>query len=403
MQKVSKEKKFAVPQFAVKLAAVLLFVGGALTTAYPIYSDILNDLLANKVTTEYRSTENSEFRKKQNEKLRAQQQEKKELSDPFSKISLDRAKDIATNPPTEFLIKHTIAVLYIPKIKQQLPIFDTTNDTFMDRGATWFSQSSFPGGGKGTHTVITAHRGLPTATLFTDLDKLKNGDLFIIEMEGKYLAYKVYDQHIVLPDDLSKLDSIKEQDTATLLTCTPYMINSHRLLVVGKRVPFKPSMKKGMDSIKSAQNMKIMKLAVGLTAAGVLAIFLLYISYLRLKHARHLYDFVFKVLDEKGQPLAGMKFQLFDRRGRKPKRVNGVPIIREINAVDGTVNFEKLPGVKLKIKQVTENKQYYPLPVLKISILKRKATTFRLNLKQRKLKGIFDNSREDYRIYLKRK
>ncbi|MDR1521661.1 MAG: class C sortase [Streptococcaceae bacterium] len=403
MTKMPKEKKWAIPQFVFKILAVFIFLGGALTTAYPLYCDVLNDALANKVNDEYHSKENEKFRKEQNKKLRSQHQRQEALKDPFSNVSLQNAKDLASNPKTEFLVKHTIGFIYIPKIDQKLPIFDTINDTFMDCGATWFSKSNFPGSGKGGHTVITAHRGLPTATLFTDLDKLKNGDKFIVEVDEKYLAYEVYARHVVLPDDLSKLDPIDEQDTVTLLTCTPYMINSHRLLVVGKRISFTPSMYEDMRSIKSAQKKKIAKLVIGLSAAGVLAVFLSYFSYLRLKHARSLYNLNFRVLGEGGQPAVGTCYQLFDRRGKKPKRKNGKLIISEINPADGTVSFQKIPGVSLKIKQISDNNQYQKMPDMRIGILKRKAKEFTLKIKKRKLKGKLEKNDKDYTIYLQKK
>ncbi|MDR1473285.1 MAG: class C sortase [Lactobacillales bacterium] len=403
MAGMSKEKKWAIPQFVVKIFAVLIFLGGALTTAYPLYCDVLNDVLANKVSDEYHSKENEKFRKEQNVRLRAQHQKQEALKDPFSKVSLESSREVASNPPTEFLVKHTVAFIYIPKIDQKLPVFDTTNDLFMDRGATWFSKSSFPGSGKGGHTVITAHRGLPTATLFTDLDKLKNGDKFIVEVDGKYLAYEVYTRYVVLPDDLSKLDPIEEQDTVTLLTCTPYMINSHRLLVVGKRVPFTPSMYDDMNSIKSAQEKKVAKLVIGLSAAGVLAIFLAYISYLRLKHARSLYNLNFRVLGEEGRPAVGAYYQLFDRRGKKPKRRDGKLMISEVNPVDGKVSFQGIPGISLKIKQVSGNDQYQKMPDMRIGILKRKAKEFTVKIKKRKLKGKLEKDGKKYTIYLQKK
>ncbi|MDR0690561.1 MAG: class C sortase [Streptococcaceae bacterium] len=403
MPGVSKEKKWAIPQFVVKILAVLIFVGGALVTAYPLYCDVLNDALANKVSDEYHSKENEKFRKEQNKRLRAQHQKQEALKDPFSKVSLESSRDIASNPPTEFLVKHTVAFIYIPKIDQKLPVFDMVNDTFMDRGATWFSKSSFPGSGKGGHTVITAHRGLPMANLFTDLDKLKNGDKFIVEVDGKYLAYEVYTRYVVLPDDLSKLDPIKEQDTVTLLTCTPYMINSHRLLVVGKRVPFTPSMYDDMKSIKSAQEKKVAKLVVGLSAAGVLAVFLAYISYLRLKHARHLYNLNFRVLGEGGKPVVGARYQLFNLRGKKPKRRDGKLMISEVNPVDGKVSFQSIPGISFKVKQVAENNQYQKTPDMRIGILKRKAKEFTVRIKKRRLKGRLEKDGKNYTIYLQKK
>ena len=93
-----------------------------------------------------------------------------------------------------------------------------------------------PVGGKSTHCVIAAHRGLPSANLFTNLDELKKGDLFWVSVLGKKITYEVDEISIVSPGDLDKLQIVEEQDYCTLMTCTPYGINTHRLLVRGKRI-----------------------------------------------------------------------------------------------------------------------------------------------------------------------
>lgn len=106
----------------------------------------------------------------------------------------------------------------------------------LQKGAGHLEGTSLPVGGLNTHTVITAHRGLPTANLFTDLDKVKEGDIFFIRNIKEKLAYKVKSIEIVEPTDLEKVAVREGEDYATLLTCTPYMINSHRLLVKGERI-----------------------------------------------------------------------------------------------------------------------------------------------------------------------
>jgi len=400
---MTKEKKWSIPQLVIKIFAVVMFVFGVLLTAYPFYSDVLNDALASKVSNEYLSTENQKYRRAQNAKLRAEQRKKISLKDPFSKVSLEQAKQEATHPPTAFLIKHTIAIVYIPKINQKLPVFDTINDIFMDRGATWMSQTDVPGSGVGKHTVITAHRGLPSASLFTDLNKLEKGDRFIIEVDGKYLAYEVYTHYVVTPDDTSKIKRIPGQDTVTLLTCTPYMVNSHRLLVVGKRVPFTPSDQDSMGEIADEHQVKVNRLVLGLSASGMMSIVLLYLAYLRFKHSRKTYDLKFRVLGKDGHPVTGAKYQLFDRWGRKPKKRNGLPIISEVNPLDGTVDFKGIPGVTFKIKQVAENSIYHKLPDFKIGILKRKATNFTVKIKERNLKGMLNKIDDIYNVFLDKK
>lgn len=126
----------------------------------------------------------------------------------------------------------------IPKINVKIPVYHTTNEDVLQKGAGHLPGSSFPVGGEGTHTVISAHRGLPSAALFTDLDKLQEGDYFLLSVLDDMLCYQVDQITVVEPTDTSTLTAVEGEDLATLLTCTPYGVNSHRLLVRGHRVPY---------------------------------------------------------------------------------------------------------------------------------------------------------------------
>lgn len=124
----------------------------------------------------------------------------------------------------------------IPKISVELPIYHGTDEGVLQVAAGHLEGSSLPVGGAGTHAVISAHRGLPSAKLFTNLDALKEGDTFTIKILDRTLTYQVDQIRIVEPDDLSELSVVEGQDYVTLLTCTPYGINTHRLLVRGVRI-----------------------------------------------------------------------------------------------------------------------------------------------------------------------
>ena len=108
----------------------------------------------------------------------------------------------------------------------------------MQKGVGHIEYTSLPIGGNSTHSILTGHRGLPRAELFTRLDELELGDKFYIHILNKILAYKVYDVKTVLPDDLSELNILKDKDIITLVTCTPYGVNTHRLLVQGERTEY---------------------------------------------------------------------------------------------------------------------------------------------------------------------
>lgn len=126
----------------------------------------------------------------------------------------------------------------VPKINIKIPIYHTTEDEVLQKAAGHLEGSSLPVGGKGTHAVISAHRGLPSATLFTDLDKLEEGDHFLLYILDDVLCYEVDKISVVEPKETDDLAVEEEKDLVTLLTCTPYGVNSHRLLVRGHRVDY---------------------------------------------------------------------------------------------------------------------------------------------------------------------
>ena len=124
----------------------------------------------------------------------------------------------------------------IPKISQELPIYHGTNDSVLSVAVGHFQGSSLPIGGETTHAVVSAHRGLPTATLFTYLDRMEVGDTFSFTILDRTITYEVDEIHIVEPDDLSLIGIEEGKSYCTLLTCTPYGINTQRLLVRGHEV-----------------------------------------------------------------------------------------------------------------------------------------------------------------------
>ncbi len=129
-----------------------------------------------------------------------------------------------------------MSYIEIPVIDVMLPIYHGTDDSVLQIAAGHLSGSSLPVGGESTHCIISGHRGLPSAILFSDLDELVEGDIFILHTLGETLTYEVDQIRIVEPDELDELEIIEGEDLCTLVTCTPYGVNSHRLLVRGHRV-----------------------------------------------------------------------------------------------------------------------------------------------------------------------
>lgn len=160
----------------------------------------------------------------------------------------------------------------IPSINVYLPIYHTTSQDVLQKGAGHLEGSALPVGGLGTHTVITAHRGLPQAKLFTDLDQLQIGDYFCFHVLGETLAYQVDQINVVEPTETEPLNAVPGKDYATLMTCTPYGINSHRLLVRGIRVPSMPSSEKKADATDIRNELQMVPLWILISASVILVL-----------------------------------------------------------------------------------------------------------------------------------
>lgn len=164
-----------------------------------------------------------------------------------SKLSGNAIVDAFSNPEHEEsqdylnilnISNGIMGYIEIPKINVRIPIYHGTSAKVLQKGVGHLEDSSFPVGGAGTHAVLSGHRGLPSAKLFTDLDQMQNDDLFYITIIGEKLAYKVDQISVVEPSDVEQLRIQKGEDYVTLVTCTPYAVNTHRLLVRGTRVEY---------------------------------------------------------------------------------------------------------------------------------------------------------------------
>lgn len=173
----------------------------------------------------------------------------------------------------------------IPKINIKIPIYHTTEEEVLNKGAGHLEGSSLPVGGANTHAVISAHRGLPSASLFTDLDQLKEGDHFLIHVLNETLCYEVDKISVVKPEDTTALAVEDGQDLVTLLTCTPYGVNTERLLVRGHRVPYVEEKVKEEKTVLSGSSLHtnyLLWVFVGLSVTA-LFIFVLYLKETKLK------------------------------------------------------------------------------------------------------------------------
>lgn len=167
----------------------------------------------------------------------------------------------------------------VPKINVKLPIKHGTEDDVLENCIGHIERTSFPIGGENTHTVLSGHRALATAKLFTDIDKLETGDIFYITVGNRKLAYEVDSIQTVLPSEVNALKIQEGKDLATLVTCTPYGINTHRLLVTGHRVDLTDAPKKNhadpmRDVIKPA--LIVSGIVIVMTFACIITIVLIW-------------------------------------------------------------------------------------------------------------------------------
>jgi sortase A len=198
---------------------LLVFLAGLLLLLYPSVSNWWNTNYSSHMIQHYTSIVSNLDQEKQEEILQEASAYNEEHE---SLLNVDGSGMMGT--------------LYIPSIRVNLPIYHTTSDNSLSAGIGHLEGSSLPVGGKGTHAVLTGHRGLPSARLLSDLDQVQIGDTFEITILNKTLYYEVDQILIVYPSQMDSLDIDADQDYVTLVTCTPYGINSHRLLVRGHRI-----------------------------------------------------------------------------------------------------------------------------------------------------------------------
>lgn len=227
---------------ATKIIMCILIIVGLSMMAYPVISSFLNQMHSSKVIDGYKKNVKNMSEVKKQEMLKAAHAYNAKLSQ--SKIVMSDPFDEEAIRSTTKMYKETLSVddsglmafLDIPCINVHLPIYHGVSEKVLAHAVGHLEGTSLPVGGKGTHTVLSAHTALAQARLFTDLDEMKKGDLFQIHVLDTTLTYKVYSIEVITPDQISSLVISPGKDLCTLVTCTPYGINTHRLLVHGKRV-----------------------------------------------------------------------------------------------------------------------------------------------------------------------
>lgn len=216
---------------------IIVILLGAGAAAYPLIASINNEHTQSLVQTDYEE----KLQQLDTSEIDAALAAAREYNKTISTVQIEDVDKIKADlPPYEDLLNLAnngiMGYIEIPTINIDLPIYHGTTGAAMEKGAGHMEGTSLPVGGIGTHAVISAHSGMASAKLFTDLDKLKLGDMFFITVCNQKLAYEVDNIAVVEPTDIDLIRIDTQQDYVTLLTCTPYGVNTHRLLVRGHRV-----------------------------------------------------------------------------------------------------------------------------------------------------------------------
>lgn len=340
-----------------QILMLLLFLIGCGIALYPFYVGAANNFIDQFRIQHLGRINNQTAQKMKNENENLSKAGIHIDSDPFKGSSKQERITLQ---------KHMIGTVSVPKIKVHVPLFDKTSDTLLEYGVTVVQGTSYPIGGKGTHTVIAGHRGLARRKLFTDLNHVKKGNVFVIKVGHKNRAYKVNKIKVVKPNNTEVLKIEPHKDLATLLTCTPYMINSHRLLLTGYRVPYTKKIAQEAKRATNENNLQQLLILIG----SVTLFIILIVGIMRLMHnfmlRKHVFDFCFTLVNENGTAVSGVKVQLLAKNGKKKifRAGQGYSAISDEN---GRVSFTELPGdlYAIKVGEPSAKKLVFGLKKLK--------------------------------------
>ena len=325
----------------------LLFMLGVIVFSYPFVVDTINNYYDQQMIEKLQVENQVKFQEAQASELAQMAQENEQLrtqkklnlpgiglmEDPFQE-----AEPKADTTNQTYVEKSTVGAIYIPDIHVSLPLFDHTDSRLLNRGATILQGTSFPIGGASSHAVITGHSGLPNKMLFTDLEKLALEDVFFIDIAGTHLAYQVDTIQTVLPNQIESLKIQKNKDLVTLVTCTPYMINTHRLLVTGHRIPYIETMASQKAETEQYHKHRFYRLLLlGPLFLGLI-FYWMWRKFVYYQSGKYRYDFQFKCCSL-SEPLS---FILLDRK-KRPVTQDAQTISTTTNEAGGVI-FSNLRG-----------------------------------------------------------
>ena len=216
----------------------LIFLAGLVFLLYPTVSNLWNRAHQSRAIATYTKQVEKLDDSQNKEMLKAARKYNKSLLKKSDHWKLSKKDKKKYESLLDVSGTGIMGYIEVPKIDCSLPIYHGTDEGALQIAIGHLEGSSLPVGGKSTHCVLSGHRGLPSARLFTDLDQMEEGDVFVLNVLGRKLAYEVDQIKVVLPDEMSDLEIVQGKDLCTLVTCTPYGINTHRLLVRGHRTKY---------------------------------------------------------------------------------------------------------------------------------------------------------------------
>lgn len=222
----------------------IIFLAGFLLLLYPLISNMVHQRQQSDAVASYDSAVSNRSEEEIQEILNQVTEYNNMLFQSNGAIIDNMDTSILSDESYNSLLNQANGIMgsiEIPKIDVDLPVYHGTEDDVLSVGVGHIQGTSLPVGGENTHCVLSGHRGLPGSSLFTRLDEMKEGDLFFLSVMGETLAYKVYDIQVVDPDNTEVLEITAGKDDVSLVTCTPYGLNTHRLVVTGERVPYEES------------------------------------------------------------------------------------------------------------------------------------------------------------------
>lgn len=267
-------KKFMKKHWSTVLL-VMMFTVGLSLLLYPTVSDWFNSLEARRLMGDYTQSVAEISNEEYEELLQKAKEYNAELVNKANPFNLSEEEEAEYESMLHLSSSDVMGVVKIPSIRVNLPIYHGVEESTIQNAIGHIPGSSLPIGGESTHTIISGHRGLPSAKLFTDLDQLEVGDYFMFQVLDDTYTYQVDQIKIVEPNDFTYLQIEEGKDLATLQTCTPYGINTHRLLVRGHRVDNLPDDFVNARSEAVLLNRNVVAIFIGIVIFAVLGMVLL--------------------------------------------------------------------------------------------------------------------------------